>query len=191
MVRQIPRQMVHRPHPRPFQRVAFGSEAANDMFFEGEPAELRTVDVVGKGRAELAAKNKEWGLALAEEELGYLVSSFGADGLKRNPSDVELMMFAQVNSEHCRHKIFNASWEIDGQAKDLSLFQMIRNTYNLHKEGVLRFEIPVWLRFGATESASARRAPAGQSFPLFPPCCPPFSHFFVPVLGTPGKAGVI
>jgi phosphoribosylformylglycinamidine synthase len=70
--------------------------------------------------------NTEWGLALAQDEIEYLVSSvFG----KRNPSDAELFMFAQVNSEHCRHKIFRAGWTLNGTKKDLSLFDMIRNTY--------------------------------------------------------------
>ena len=87
------------------------------------------------GRAALEAANHSLGLALAEDEVGYLVESFQALG--RDPSDVELMMFAQANSEHCRHKIFNASWEIDGQNMDRSLFQMIKNTYNLHSDGIL------------------------------------------------------
>jgi phosphoribosylformylglycinamidine synthase len=75
------------------------------------------------------------GLALAEDEIDYLLASFTALG--RDPHDIELMMFAQANSEHCRHKIFNATWEIDGEERDLSLFQMIRNTYKLHSEGIL------------------------------------------------------
>ena len=75
------------------------------------------------------------GAALAEDELDYLVDAFRTLG--RDPSDVELMMFAQANSEHCRHKIFNADWTIDGQEQDLSLFAMIRNTYKHASEGVL------------------------------------------------------
>eukprot|EP00667_Euglena_gracilis_P000583 EG_transcript_583 len=124
-------------YDRMTQRVVHDMAAAQGLFFQAAPAELRTVDIVGKGRAELEAKNREWGLALAAEEMDYLVQSFGPAGLNRNPSDVELMMFAQVNSEHCRHKIFNASWDIDGQAQDHSLFQMIRNTHQLHPQGVL------------------------------------------------------
>ncbi|HCT27009.1 MAG TPA: phosphoribosylformylglycinamidine synthase, partial [Stenotrophomonas sp.] len=79
--------------------------------------------------------NTELGLALAEDEIDYLVNAF--NGLKRNPHDIELMMFAQANSEHCRHKIFNASWDIDGESQEKSLFGMIKNTYVMHSEGVL------------------------------------------------------
>ncbi|HEY9118310.1 MAG TPA: phosphoribosylformylglycinamidine synthase, partial [Marinobacter sp.] len=75
------------------------------------------------------------GLALADDEIDYLVDNF--QSLGRNPSDVELMMFAQANSEHCRHKIFNASWDIDGEGQDKSLFAMIRNTFEMNSEGVL------------------------------------------------------
>jgi hypothetical protein len=75
------------------------------------------------------------GLALADDEIDYLVKNFTALG--RDPHDIELMMFAQANSEHCRHKIFNATWELDGTTRDRSLFQMIRNTYALHSEGIL------------------------------------------------------
>src|SRR5690606_7494692 len=79
--------------------------------------------VIGQGQAQI------------DDEIDYLVESF--QGLGRNPSDVELMMFAQANSEHCRHKIFNASWDIDGEAQEKSLFGMIKNTYQMHSEGVL------------------------------------------------------
>ena len=75
----------------------------------------------------LSLRTANLGLALADDEIDYLVDSFTQ--LKRNPTDVELMMFAQANSEHCRHKIFNASWTIDGEAQSHSLFQMIKNTY--------------------------------------------------------------
>jgi phosphoribosylformylglycinamidine synthase len=85
------------------------------------------VDVLGGGRAALEKANTDWGLALADDEIDYLVNAF--NGLKRNPTDVELMMFAQANSEHCRHKIFNAQFTIDGVAQDKSLFGMIRHTH--------------------------------------------------------------
>ena len=75
------------------------------------------------------------GLALAEDEIDYLAAAFTKLG--RDPHDVELMMFAQANSEHCRHKIFNATWDIDGAPRDRSLFQMIKNTYALHSDGIL------------------------------------------------------
>ena len=94
-----------------------------------EPAPMAHVDVLGGGRNALAQANTTWGLALAEDEIDYLLKAF--TGLQRNPTDVELMMFAQANSEHCRHKIFNAEFTIDGVAQDKSLFGMIRNTHQL------------------------------------------------------------
>jgi phosphoribosylformylglycinamidine synthase len=78
------------------------------LFAQAEPAPLTCVDLLGGGRAALATANRELGLALAEDEIDYLVDCFRQ--LARNPTDVELMMFAQANSEHCRHKIFNADW---------------------------------------------------------------------------------
>ena len=109
---------------------------ALDAFFTAaEAAPMTSVDIIGQGRPALEHANKALGLALAEDEIDYLVESF--QGLKRNPSDVELMMFAQANSEHCRHKIFNATWTIDGVDQPHSLFGMIRNTYNLAGDNVL------------------------------------------------------
>jgi phosphoribosylformylglycinamidine synthase len=99
------------------------------LFSALEPAPMDHVDVLGGGRAALEEANKTWGLALADDEIDYLVNAF--TGLKRNPTDVELMMFAQANSEHCRHKIFNAEFTIDGVAQPKSLFGMIRNTHQL------------------------------------------------------------
>lgn len=97
------------------------------LFTELEPAPMEHVDVLGGGRAALEKANMAWGLALADDEIDYLVKAF--NDLKRNPTDVELMMFAQANSEHCRHKIFNAQFTIDGVAQDKSLFGMIRHTH--------------------------------------------------------------
>ena len=94
-----------------------------------------SVDVLGQGRAAIEAANAEMGLALSPDEIDYLTDAF--TGLKRNPNDVELMMFAQANSEHCRHKIFNADWTLDGEDKDKSLFKMIRNTTANAPDGVL------------------------------------------------------
>ncbi len=114
-------------HDRMIEQVLDSVEDAEGLFASHEPAELRTVDVLGGGKAELERANTEWGLALAPDEIDYLVENFTALG--RNPSDTELMMFAQANSEHCRHKIFNADWIIDGQEQEKSLFAMIRNTH--------------------------------------------------------------
>ncbi|MDP1329235.1 phosphoribosylformylglycinamidine synthase, partial [Klebsiella pneumoniae] len=93
---------------------------------------LAHVDVLGQGRAALEKANVEFGLALSGDEIDYLETNFKKLG--RNPSDVELMMFAQANSEHCRHKIFNASFTVDGEAQPLSLFGMIRNTEKLNPQ---------------------------------------------------------
>ncbi|WP_224363683.1 phosphoribosylformylglycinamidine synthase [Hyalangium versicolor] len=122
-------------HDRMTQVVVGRMDEAEVLFAEHTPKPLATVDVLGGGKAALAAANRELGLALAEDEIDYLVARFGE--LKRNPTDVELMMFAQANSEHCRHKIFNASWTVDGVQRERSLFQAIKNTYAVHSEGVL------------------------------------------------------
>jgi phosphoribosylformylglycinamidine synthase len=105
------------------------------LFAHASPQPLATVDVMGGGRAALEAANGSMGLALAADEIDYLVENFRKLG--RNPTDVELMMFAQANSEHCRHKIFNASWTIDGERQDRSLFQMIRNTHEKSPAGTI------------------------------------------------------
>ncbi|WP_144936709.1 phosphoribosylformylglycinamidine synthase [Pseudomonas alabamensis] len=122
-------------HDRMTQRVLSQLEQAADLFSHAQPRPMTSVDILGGGRAALAQANVDLGLALAEDEIDYLVQAF--QGLERNPNDIELMMFAQANSEHCRHKIFNASWDIDGQAQDKSLFGMIKNTYQMHSDGVL------------------------------------------------------
>ncbi|WP_371369389.1 phosphoribosylformylglycinamidine synthase [Pseudomonas sp. QL9] len=124
-----------RLHDRMTQLVLAQLEEAAGLFSHAQPKPLTAVDILGGGRAALEKANVELGLALAEDEIDYLVKSFVEMG--RNPHDVELMMFAQANSEHCRHKIFNASWDIDGQAQEKSLFGMIKNTYEMHREGVL------------------------------------------------------
>jgi phosphoribosylformylglycinamidine synthase len=122
-------------HDRMTQWVMESAEQAEQLFASQEPAPMSSVDVLGGGRAALVEANTRLGLALAEDEIDYLVSSF--TGLGRNPNDIELMMFAQANSEHCRHKIFNASWTLDGTDCDSSLFGMIRNTYKSNSRGVL------------------------------------------------------
>ncbi len=97
------------------------------MFRKAEPAELSSVDILIGGREALVEANIRLGLALADDEIDYLVSNFKTLG--RNPNDIELYMFAQANSEHCRHKIFNADWTIDGETQPKSLFKMIKNTF--------------------------------------------------------------
>ena len=120
-------------HDRMTESVVADRAAAAALFTELQPAPMEHVDVLTggpeQGRKALEAANTRFGLALAEDEIDYLVAAF--TGLARNPTDVELMMFAQANSEHCRHKIFNAQFTIDGVAQDKSLFGMIRNTHQL------------------------------------------------------------
>jgi len=115
--------------------VFLDMDEAACLFNAAEPRPFVSVDVVGGGKDALNAANGELGLALSEDEIDYLVDSFQALG--RNPSDVELMMFAQANSEHCRHKIFNADWVIDGKPCEHSLFAMIRNTTEHSPDNVL------------------------------------------------------
>lgn len=110
-------------------------DQAEALFSHNQAKPSLEVDILGGGREALAVANTELGLALADDEIDYLVESFIQLG--RNPVDVELMMFAQANSEHCRHKIFNASWTIDGEDQDLSLFKMIKNTNAVGGENVL------------------------------------------------------
>jgi phosphoribosylformylglycinamidine synthase len=114
-------------HDRMTESVSVDRAQAQALFTELTPAPMERVDVLGGGRAALERANRDWGLALADDEIDYLVHAF--TGLGRNPTDVELMMFAQANSEHCRHKIFNAQFTIDGVAQDKSLFGMIRHTH--------------------------------------------------------------
>ncbi|KXS38872.1 MAG: phosphoribosylformylglycinamidine synthase [Halomonadaceae bacterium T82-2] len=122
-------------HDRMTETVLANTTDAVKLFAHHEPAPLGQVDILGGGRAALVEANGALGLALADDEIDYLVEAFR--NLERNPSDVELMMFAQANSEHCRHKIFNAEWTIDGEVQPHSLFQMIRNTHQHAPEGIL------------------------------------------------------
>ncbi|MGH6627554.1 MAG: phosphoribosylformylglycinamidine synthase [Burkholderiaceae bacterium] len=114
-------------HDRMTESVMFDRTGAAGLFTELQPTPMAHVDVLGAGRAALEQANVQFGLALADDEIDYLVKAF--HGLQRNPSDVELMMFAQANSEHCRHKIFNASFTIDGVPQERSMFGMIRHTH--------------------------------------------------------------
>ena len=106
-----------------------------ELFIQHTPKPLVSVKIIEEGRPALVAANSELGMALSDDEIDYLTTSFTQLG--RNPTDVELMMFAQANSEHCRHKIFNADWTIDGVEQAQSLFSMIRNTATQSPEGIL------------------------------------------------------
>ncbi|PKO24417.1 MAG: phosphoribosylformylglycinamidine synthase, partial [Betaproteobacteria bacterium HGW-Betaproteobacteria-8] len=117
-------------HDRMTEAVFRNIEDAGRLYHQGEPAPMSSVDVLVGGKSALEAANAEMGLALSPDEVDYLLENFTRIG--RNPTDVELMMFAQANSEHCRHKIFNADWVIDGVKQDSSLFAMIRNTHKLN-----------------------------------------------------------
>ena len=122
-------------HDRMTQTVLFALPSAEALFRQAEPRRLQHVDVLNQGQSALSQANQDWGLALSDDEIEYLAENFQA--LQRNPSDAELMMFAQANSEHCRHKIFNAGWVIDGVEQPSSLFKMICNTYEHASQGVL------------------------------------------------------
>jgi len=122
-------------HDRMTEMVLTSLNDAEALFSELKAKPLESVDILGGGKNALLTANTELGLALSDDEIDYLVDAFNT--LKRNPTDVELMMFAQANSEHCRHKIFNADWTIDGVGQDKSLFQMIKNTYELHPQGTV------------------------------------------------------
>ncbi|MGN6415788.1 phosphoribosylformylglycinamidine synthase [Flexivirga sp.] len=120
----------------PMTQTVLGSRDAVAALFQEPDAEpLQRVDVLEGGRSALEAANTDLGLALSDDEIDYLVDAFR--GLRRNPSDVELMMFAQANSEHCRHKIFNADFVIDGEAQTSSLFGMIRHTEQVSGQGTV------------------------------------------------------
>ncbi len=124
-----------RLHDRMTQSVFASIEDAEVLFGTHAPQPLQSIDILGGGRAALEQANREFGFALSPDEIDYLVDSFRQLG--RNPHDVELMMFAQANSEHCRHKIFNAEWTIDGQKADKSLFGMIKNTFSCAPDNIL------------------------------------------------------
>ncbi|HHZ68922.1 MAG TPA: phosphoribosylformylglycinamidine synthase, partial [Methylococcaceae bacterium] len=121
-------------YDRMTQAICLESERP-EIFEQAEPKPLATIAVLEAGRDALVQADESLGLALSADEIDYLLASF--QGLGRDPTDVELMMFAQANSEHCRHKIFNAQWTLDGVEQGQTLFGMIRNTYHCNPEGVL------------------------------------------------------
>ena len=123
-------------HDRMTESVVLSRAEAHRLFDDLPPQPLRSVDVLGQGREALARANVEQGLALSDDEIDYLAQAF-AGQLGRNPTDVELLMFAQANSEHCRHKIFNARFIIDGREQEHTLFGMIRNTHAANPQGTV------------------------------------------------------
>lgn len=122
-------------HDRMTESVLPDFQTASKLFHHLESETFSSVDVLGGGKEALVKANTEMGLALSADEIDYLVENYQA--LQRNPSDVELMMFAQANSEHCRHKIFNADFILNGEKQPKSLFGMIRDTHNAHPEGTV------------------------------------------------------
>ena len=132
---EVSKKVKAKIHDRMTQKVFQAFHQLDVLFLHEEPKKLVEVPILTEGRLALERADKEMGLALASAEIDYLVESFTA--LKRNPTDVELYMFAEMNSEHCRHKVFGAAWTIDGEQKDFSLFQMIKNTYKMHSTNIL------------------------------------------------------
>ncbi|EMM6762886.1 phosphoribosylformylglycinamidine synthase [Pluralibacter gergoviae] len=122
-------------HDRMMESVFGSLQEAENLFAHHQPAPVASVDMLGQGRSALEEANRRLGLALAEDEIDYLLDAFTT--LNRNPNDIELYMFAQANSEHCRHKIFNADWVIDGEQQPKSLFKMIKNTFEKTPDHVL------------------------------------------------------
>ncbi|TCB80742.1 phosphoribosylformylglycinamidine synthase [Acinetobacter sp. ANC 4173] len=122
-------------HDRMTESVFSSIDDAVALFQETAPKPLNSIDILGQGKQALVQANSEFGFALSDEEIDYLTAAFNKLG--RNPHDIELMMFAQANSEHCRHKIFGSEWTIDGEVQPLSLFQMIKNTYKESPTDVL------------------------------------------------------
>ncbi len=150
-------------HDRMTETVIRAPEEAAALFDELPAQPLAYIDVKTGGRQALLNANVELGLALSDDEIDYLDAAFSSAG--RNPTDVELMMFAQANSEHCRHKIFNADWTIDGETQDRSLFAMIRNTHQLHPQGtVVAYSDNSSVIEGAVVSRFYPRAAQGQQY---------------------------
>ena len=127
--------ILHAIHDPMTETVRFSLDDAQELFSTLAPAPLTSVATTRDGKTALTHANTEMGLALSDDEVDYLFDYYAS--IKRDPTDVELMMFAQANSEHCRHKIFNASWTIDGIEQDKSLFAMIRNTHQASPEGTV------------------------------------------------------
>lgn len=134
--KKLPHNVEMMLYDRMTQSVFYELAKAEQLFNDHEPAPLNHVDVIGNGRTALEQANVEFGFALSSQDIDYLMNAY-VNELKRNPTDVELMMFAQANSEHCRHKIFNAEWTIDGEVQPKSLFGMIKNTFQKNPNDIL------------------------------------------------------
>ena len=153
-------------HDRMTESISLDRQQATALFTELQAAPMDHVDVLGGGRAALEQANRLWGLALADDEIDYLVNAF--TGLGRNPTDVELMMFAQANSEHCRHKIFNAQFTIDGVVQDKSLFGMIRHTHQTSPQHtVVAYSDNASIMEGHTLERFVARADGGHNAPAY------------------------
>jgi phosphoribosylformylglycinamidine synthase len=133
--RPVKNELSRLLYDRMTETVFHGFDDAKVLFEESSPRPLREVDIIKSGRGALVQANSNFGLALAADEIDYLFDAYSK--LNRNPTDAELMMFAQVNSEHCRHKIFNADWVVDGKPQPKSLFKMVKNTYEKSGQNVL------------------------------------------------------
>jgi len=140
-------------HDRMTETVLSEVPSEAQLFAEHQARSFDSIDLSGRGVSSLEEVNSNLGLALSEDEVTHLAQQFKA--IRRNPTDVELMMFGQVNSEHCRHKIFNANWVVDGKTTNKSLFQMIKNTHACASEGVLS---------AYKDNAAVVEGPVGQWF---------------------------
>jgi phosphoribosylformylglycinamidine synthase len=140
-------------HDRMTETVLDNLDQAAQLFSHNKPKPLRKIDITKNGKEALTKANKAWGMALSESDIDYLSEAYKELG--RNPTDAELMMFAQINSEHCRHKIFNADWIIDGQPQPKSLFKMITNTYENNSTDILS---------AYSDNAAVLRGPEAEFF---------------------------
>ena len=150
-------------HDRMTESVVSADVEAAKLFEELDGKPMVTVDLLKEGRKALADANLTMGLAMSEDEIDYLADAFTK--AQRNPTDVELMMFAQANSEHCRHKIFNAKWTIDGEEKEKTLFGMIRDTHKAHSEGtIVAYSDNAAIFEGVKVPRLYPRTPEGENF---------------------------
>lgn len=133
---KLPKQAEQILHDQMTQSLVYHLDDVHNLFDDHQPAHLNEINIINNGRAALETANIKFGFALSRDDIDYLMNAYKNE-LKRNPTDVELMMFAQANSEHCRHKIFNAEWTIDGEVQPKSLFGMIKNTHQNSPQGIL------------------------------------------------------